>query len=155
MEVFIMSFTFYPDPRCYRGISRLHDDIDNLFGRFFTSDSTAASGTGTPVMDVTSDEKAYTLKIELPGVAPDAVSVRMDGSTLIVSGEKKQEETDEKTRKHVTERIWGSFERTVTLPDDADTDAVTASARDGVLTVTVPRRAPEKPAVRSITVQQA
>lgn len=141
----------------YRGISQLHDDIDRLFGGFFDRDwpSVFASETKDlmPHLDFTSDEKAYTLGVELPGVEAEDVKIEINGNELTISGEKKEEVKDE-SRKHVRERRYGSFMRSVTLPDDADMDSVKAIAKNGVLTLEIARKAPEQSKVRSIEVQK-
>ena len=64
---------------------------------------------------------------------------------LILSGEKKEEVSEgEGTTKHVVERRYGSFERSMTLPDDADIDNIRASHKNGVLTITIPRIQPKE-----------
>ncbi|MBQ7607403.1 MAG: Hsp20/alpha crystallin family protein [Desulfovibrionaceae bacterium] len=93
-----------------------------------------------PSLDITSDEKAYTIHAEIPGMSKDDVKLEVHEHTLVLSGEKKEERKDGKTS-HVIERRYGSFERTMTLPDDADIDHITASNKDGVLTITIPRTA--------------
>ena len=96
-----------------------------------------------PSLDITSDEKAYTIHAEIPGLSKDDVKLEVHEHTLVLSGEKKEERKDGKTS-HVIERRYGSFERTMTLPDDADIDHITASNKDDVLTVTIPRTTPKE-----------
>ncbi len=79
------------------------------------------SETFLPSLDVRSDEKAYTVHAEIPGVSKDGVKLEVHDGILVLSGEKKEEVADGKT-KHVIERRFGSFERTMTLPDDADVE---------------------------------
>ena len=149
--------TMLPTLAGYRGISRLHDDIDRLFGGFFDRDWPVAPGTETkdlmPHLDFTSDEKAYTLAVELPGVEAEDVKIEVVGNELAISGEKKEEVKDE-SKKHVCERRYGTFMRSITLPDDADMDSVKAVARNGVLTLEIARKAPEGNKVRSIEIQK-
>lgn len=90
-----------------------------------------------PSIEMTSDEKAYEVKVEVAGVAPDDVKLSVHDGMLVVSGEKKEQKEDKKT--HVSEWRYGSFERAVNIPDDADADAISAKCKDGVLTVTMPR----------------
>lgn len=99
-----------------------------------------------PSIDVTSDASAYTLTAEIPGVGGEDVKLEVKDGVLILSGEKKstQVKDEEKTRYHVSERRWGSFTREMTLPEDADVNAISAQHKDGVLTITIPRKAPEK-----------
>ena len=108
-----------------------------------------------PDIDLTSDEKNYVMKVELPGVSPEDVDIKLDDGVLTISGEKKEESTDDKTKSHVKERRFGSFMRSMTLPEDADAEHISASSKDGVLTISIPRKAPEKPQARTITVQKA
>ena len=105
-----------------------------------------------PSLDLTSDEKAYALSIELPGVATENVSLEVRDAALIIAGEKKCERADDKKSCHVLERIYGSFQRVLALPDDADVDAITAAHKNGVLTVIIPRKAPARPQAKTIEI---
>ena len=144
----------------YRGISQLHDDIDRIFGGFMgrpENEPVAPDKMADflPDIDLTSDEKNYVMKVELPGASPEDVDIKLDDGVLTISGEKKEETTDDKTKSHVKERRFGSFMRSMTLPEDADAEHISASSKDGVLTISIPRKAPEKPQARTITVQKA
>ena len=98
-----------------------------------------------PIIDVKSDAKAYSVQAEIPGVQKDEVKVEVHDGMLILSGEKKEEVSEgEGTTKHVVERRYGSFERSMTLPDDADIDNIQASHKNGVLTITIPRTQPKE-----------
>ncbi len=146
--------------RSGNAVSRLHNDIDRLFGGFFTSPfmsdffERGEAGAMMPQMDLRSDDKGYTLSVELPGVQPEDVKIELDGGVLTLSGEKKEEIADG-DRKHVQERRYGSFMRRFTLPEDADPDAVKATAKNGVLTLELPRRAGEASKARTIEIQKA
>lgn len=107
-----------------------------------------------PNLDLTSDQKAYALSVELPGVEPDDVKLEVQENALVLSGEKKVEKRDEATQ-HVLERSYGSFRRVLSLPEDADVEHIAAASKNGVLTVTIPRKAPEKPAARTINIDRA
>ncbi len=150
--------TTLPTPAGLAGVSQLHDDIDRLFGGFFDRDfwpALAREGKDLlPQVDFKSDEKQYTLSVELPGVAPEEVKIEVTGRELTISGEKKEEVMD-KARTHVQERRYGSFARTMTLPEDADADAIRAVAKNGVLTLEIARRMDEASKSRSIEVQKA
>jgi HSP20 family protein len=99
--------------------------------------------TFTPRLDIKSDGKAYTVLAEIPGVSKDDVKLEVHDGKLVLSGEKK-EEVKEGATSHVVERRFGSFERTMSLPDDADVEHITASHKDGILTVTIPRTTPKE-----------
>ncbi len=122
--------------------------VDQMFSTSFPwkmlkSFAPEESETFLPSLDVRSDEKAYTVHAEIPGVSKDGVKLEVHDGRLVLSGEKKEEVADGET-KHVIERRFGSFERTMTLPDDADVEHITANHKDGVLTVTIPRVTPKE-----------
>ena len=145
--------------RDYNDLSRLHDEIDAMFDNFFAPSSFEREpfqmkSDFLPSLDVTSDDKAYAMKVELPGVAPEAVKLEVNDGVLTISGEKKEETKDEQT-KEVRECSYGSFTRSMTLPEDADAEHITATSKNGILTVSIPRKAPDQSKVRKITVQAA
>ncbi len=143
----------------FDGVSRLHDDIDRLFGGFFGRPAGEGKAPAEPAcvadflpgMDLASGDKAYAMHVELPGVDPGNVEVKVEDRVLTVSGEKKEEHA-EGEQKHVAERVYGRFLRRLSLPDDADEAAIRASFKNGVLTVEIPRTAPAKPQARSIEI---
>ena len=139
-------------------VSRIHDDIDTLFDRavrgFFTpayADTMAKMF--SPNLDLHADEKQYTVALELPGVDPADVKITLDDGMLTISGEKKciADEGEQKKLRH-RESVYGSFERAVSLPEDADAENITANAKNGVLTITIPRKVQTKPEARQITI---
>lgn len=155
-------------------LDRLHHDIDRLFNGFFTSGWPTSlldkpQADIRPSLDIHSDDKAYTIHMEVPGVDPDEVKVEVRDGLLTVEGEKKMEcaapaaaadkageqaAAADKTVWHVQERVYGSFRRQISLAEDADVEAITADHKNGVLTITIPRKQPEAPAARSITVRK-
>lgn len=98
-----------------------------------------------PSVDVVETKDAYVFKADLPGVREQDVQAQVTGNVLTISGEKQEESRDEGDRYHATERFWGSFARSFTLPPGADLDSVKAELKDGVLTVTVPKRPEVQP----------
>jgi HSP20 family protein len=106
-----------------------------------------------PPADVVEHEKEYLVKLDLPEVHKDAVKVLFDDGVLTIKGERKVEKEIKGEKVHRTERYVGMFERSFALPDDVDAKAIRAESRDGVLTVTLPRVAVEKPRPLAITIQ--
>lgn len=149
----------------YHGVSRLHDDIDRLFGRTMFPGAYPGWARGArpeavtpqadlaPAAEVTSTSEAFCLRLELPGVSPEAVNIKVADNVLTVSGEKKNE-TPEKETVHVQERSFGIFARSLNLPEDADAEGIRAFAKDGVLLVEIPRKRPEQARTRTIEVQR-
>jgi len=93
-----------------------------------------------PASEASTTEDAYEIEVELPGVKSDDIDVSVDGNVLTIRGEKQSQRTEEGRTWYFTERQFGSFQRTFSLPMDADTDKVSADARDGVLTLRIPKR---------------
>ncbi|QQS11938.1 MAG: Hsp20/alpha crystallin family protein [Rhodospirillales bacterium] len=111
----------------------------------------------TPRLDVTADAEAITVKADLPGMAENEVEVTLEGDTLIIRGERKneREEKDEKKAYVVQERSYGAFQRAIGVGPDIDRDKVTASFDKGVLVVKLPKTQAAKAAARRIDVKAA
>ncbi len=94
-----------------------------------------------PASEASSDESAYRIAVELPGVEPENVELSIDDGVLTLKGEKKTSREEKGETWYFSERQYGAFSRSFRLPPDADAAKVTADMKDGVLTVSVPRRA--------------
>jgi HSP20 family molecular chaperone IbpA len=92
-----------------------------------------------PTVDVHEANRSYVVEVDLPGIAPDQVDVEVDGNNLIVRGERRQEFNENEQGRHRTERVYGRFERVVTLPASVDPDSIAAGMENGVLRITVPK----------------
>jgi len=98
-----------------------------------------------PLVDIVEDDKEYLIKVELPEVNKDDVKVTVEGDTLTISGERKAEKEEKGRKFHRVERYYGRFERSFTIPDDADADNVKAEFKDGVLRVHLPKSEKGRP----------
>jgi HSP20 family protein len=145
-----MAITRYYSP--LRDVSSLQDEVERMFRQAF-GDREAASTAGafTPALDVEETEEGFTLHIELPGVAADDVEVSLEENVLSVAGERRFYEEKEAEGFRRIERHFGRFHRAVRLPDRVDPEGVSASYRDGMLTITVPKADEAKP--RRIEIQ--
>ena len=94
-----------------------------------------------PPADVYEDENRITLKMEVPGIKQEDLDIRIDGSTLSVSGERNFEKDEKRENFRRVERQYGSFSRSFELPSSADRDNITANFKDGILQIEVPKRA--------------
>jgi HSP20 family protein len=92
----------------------------------------------SPEVDISEDDHGYLLKADLPEMKKDDVRVTVEDGILSVSGERKSEKEDQKKKFHRIERSFGTFRRSFTLPEDADSTKVTADFHDGVLKVHLP-----------------
>ena len=127
----------------FRDIARLQDEMSRLFDdrRFGAGESVG----WTPSCDIYEDEEGVTLRFELAGVDPKDVDVRFENGVLTVKGERKLEREDKRENYHRVERSYGTFTRSFSLPGTVDADKVKAETRNGVLTITLPKKAEAKP----------
>ncbi len=86
-----------------------------------------------PSVDVVEDDKEYLIKVELPEVQKDDVKVTVENGALTISGERKAEKEEKGRKFHRVERFYGRFERSFSIPDDAESDNVKAEFKDGLL----------------------
>lgn len=104
-----------------------------------------------PVTDVSETPEHLILRLEVPGLNRDQIKISVENNVLTVRGEKEQETTSENENFYRTERSYGTFERSFSLPAHVDTDKVQATIDNGVLTVRLPRREEARP--RQIEIQ--
>jgi HSP20 family protein len=108
-----------------------------------------------PTLDISSTENAYTASVEVPGVKEDDVKLELSDGTLIIRGEKKQAKESKDKDFYCIERSYGAFRRVLSLPEDVDHDHIRAVFENGVLTITMPRKALPKSKVKRIEVRKA
>ena len=138
-----------------REISSLQQEMNRLFSTFFDAPAGPANGAPrrwVPAMDLVETEDHFVLRADLPGLAEGDVSIEVEDNVLTVSGERKAEHETTKEGYHRVERAFGSFSRSLTLPDGVDADAVTASFDRGVLEIRIPKPEQRKPRKISIGV---
>jgi HSP20 family protein len=115
----------------------LRKEMDTLFEKFFSGEEWPADGRWMPAVDVAENDKQVTVKVEVPGVDPKDIDVSLEGNYLTVRGEKKSEREEKGENFHRVERSFGSFSRTIELPQNIDSNEVTAENRNGVLAITI------------------
>jgi len=121
----------------YRQANRLFEDVFREFDE-------TREGMGSmlaPTVDVIQTEHDVRISAELPGVKEEDVDVSIDNDVLTIRAEKRIERDEEKDTRHVSERAFGTFQRSLRLPQSIDPDQVHAHFDHGVLTVTLPRTA--------------
>jgi len=131
-------------------MDRLHREMQQAFD---LSPTIRGFGrTGFPALNVGSTPATIEIYAFAPGIDPATLDVQLERGLLTISGERKGSlgDGDKATAVHINERFEGSFRRVVTLPEDADTNAVQARYRDGILQISVQRQAAAQP--RRITV---
>ncbi|MES1170991.1 MAG: Hsp20/alpha crystallin family protein [Actinomycetota bacterium] len=121
------------------------DDFQRIVTQFFGDAEAPLRGSFAPALDVEENEDNFTLHVEVPGVKPEDVDVSIEESVLTVAGSRNFYEDKSAEGFRRVERSFGTFRRSVRLPDRVDPDAVTAEYKDGLLTVTVPKAESAKP----------
>ena len=139
-----------PDLATWPGFGRLtdlRDEIDRLFESPLAElarSSQILSG-WSPAMDLFEDKDNFVVKAELPGMKREDIEVSLHEGSLSISGERKSEEKHGEGETYRSERFFGRFQRTLTLPTPVASDKVKAAYKDGVLTVTLPKTEEAKP----------
>jgi HSP20 family protein len=127
-----------------REIESLHRDIDRVFdelwsGRWPSWPAELSRSEIMPQLDMTEDDEAFHINVELPGMDEKDLDVTLINHTLTIKGEKKEEKETKDKDVHRRERSYGYFRRSIELPADVDADKVAASYRKGVLTIDLPK----------------
>ncbi len=127
--------------------------FDDFFNQFMTeSNGRPFADVMNAAMDVAETERAFVVKLDLPGVAPDEVDIQIDNNTLTIRGQRNEEndEMEEAKQFHRIERTSGSFTRSVVLPSAINEDETVAQCKNGVLTITAPKTEEARPRKISI-----
>jgi HSP20 family protein len=124
-------------------------EIDRVFDAFFGQ--TDQGRRWVPPMDLVEAEDHFVLKADLPGLAEEDVNIEVQDGTLTISGERKAEHEQRERGWYRIERSFGSFNRSLTLPDGVDPDGIDASFKDGVLEISIPKPEERKPRRISIS----
>lgn len=116
-------------------------DMARLFDRFLEPGWSDLPGLGEwePKLDVMETNDAFVVKAEVPGVAPKDIDVSLRDGVLTMKGEKGEEKEENDKRYHRVERAYGGFARAIRLPAAVDAGRVTATFKDGVVTITLPK----------------
>ncbi|MCC8395501.1 Hsp20/alpha crystallin family protein [Paraburkholderia sp. MMS20-SJTR3] len=130
---------FFHDPFAGRGA------LERWFGDF-------SSSRFQPRIDVVDEGPVLRVTVELPGIEREDISVAAEDGTLILRGEKKQDVRSEEDGCYRLERAYGSFVRTIPMPDNVDPERTLAKFDNGILTLTVPKIEPSRSAGRTIDI---
>ena len=124
------------------------DPLRQLFERFFdggiqqggNEDSNVVTSQWTPHVDIREEVDRFVLLADIPGVEPGDIEVQMDKGMLAIKGERSLESRNEGASFSRVERRHGTFHRRFALPDSANPEGITASGRNGVLEIVIPKR---------------
>jgi HSP20 family protein len=124
----------------FRPFEMLRQEFDDLFGRLATDwDGKWLTSEFKAACDLSETPDAFQLRMDVPGIKPEEITVQVTGDTVHVSGERKEEKEEKDKTYHRIERRSGKFAETVVLPSAVSDEKVLAEFHDGVLTITLPK----------------
>ncbi len=137
------------------GLDHLQRNINRLFDLDwdFDRDLELFGGMGAPAIDLVEEQDNFVVTCDLPGVNKDDLDISVSGNALTIKGEKKDAREEKEGRYYRRETWSGSFQRTITLPETVDPNRIDAEMKNGVLTLTLPKREEVKPRQIDIKVQ--
>jgi HSP20 family protein len=144
-------------------LMQIHNEIDRMFDEFFSGfrdresgdmwDSLMPSGLIKPNLDISESDTEYSIAVELPGVDEKNVELELVDNSLRIKGEKKRETEKKDKNYHCVERSYGTFQRVLALPEDADREGIQADYKNGIMTISIPRKPELKPETRKIDIK--
>ena len=136
----------------FREMFALQKSMDRLFDRAVNNESAwAAPVVWDLALDVAEDKDEFVVKASLPGMTPDDIEITFTDNVLTIKGEVKQDKDVKEEQYHLRERRYGSFTRSISLPNKVKSEAIQASYEAGVLTLKLPKTEEVKP--KKITIQ--
>jgi HSP20 family protein len=131
----------------FRNVNALQEQFNRLFESSYPSRGTESTAltTWAPAVDIYETENELVMKADLPDINEKDLDVRVENNMLTIRGERKFEQSVKEDNYLRIERSYGSFSRSFSLPNTVSTDAVRAEYKNGVLTVSLPKRAEAKP----------
>ena len=135
-----MSTNLSKSPRnVARPFQSLRDEFDQMLKSLWGSENRWMSADFSPACDLSETADSYQVRMDVPGIKPDDITVQVSGDSVRISGERKEEKEEKDKTYHRIERRSGSFCETLRLPGGVADDKVQAEFHDGVLTVTLPK----------------
>ncbi len=134
-----MSLVRYNNP--WNLLNSLQRELyDPAFSHSVDDDASVATANWAPSVDISENEKEFTLLADIPGVNPKDIEISMEKGVLTIKGERSTENVEEGENYRRVERQSGQFYRRFTLPDSANADKIEAKSEHGVLRITIPKQ---------------
>ncbi len=125
-------------------LNQLQTDINRLFegspSRAGENGTNVTTSDWVPAVDVTEEKDRFVIHADVPGVKPEDIEVHMENGVLSISGKRQVENAEEREGYKRVERVRGNFFRRFSLPDTANSEAITAKCADGVLELVIPKQ---------------
>lgn len=140
----------------FRGLSSLQDQFNRLFNESLRNQpEESALTTWAPAVDIYETPNELVVKADLPDVNEKDIDVRVENNLLTIRGERKFEKSVSEENFLRVERTYGAFSRSFSLPNTVNAEKIGAEYKNGVLTVTLPKREESKPRQVKVTVNAA
>ncbi len=139
-----------------RELNTIQSEMNRLFNTYFDAPpgngGTSGQRRWLPPMDLVETEDSFVLRADLPGLSEEDVNIELEDNVLTISGQRKSEHEERKEGFHRVERAYGSFSRSLTLPEGVNAEAIKANFDRGVLEVQIPKPEERKPRKVAISV---
>ena len=130
------------------------NELDHFFNNFRTELLRPMQNhSWEPNFEVLNAENSYIVRADLPGLTKKDISIEVSDNIVTISGDRKNEHTQDNSQYRYSELSYGSFSKSFTLPEDSIEDKINAKMKDGVTTIEVPRMEPVKPKVKTISIK--
>jgi HSP20 family protein len=137
----------------FNRLASLQDELNRLFDFSLPSRDSGLFSGWSPALDLYDDKDAFTVNVELPGLKKEDIEISLHDGVLTVSGERKHElEQKGEAQTFRSERYFGKFQRSLSLPAQVNANAIKATYKDGILSVTLPKAEEAKPRQIEVTV---
>jgi len=138
----------------FRGVTTLQDQINRLFNEAFDRTSDEANlTTWAPAVDIYETEHELVVKADIPEIKPEELDIRVENNILTIRGERKFEKKVSENNYLRVERSYGSFSRSFSLANTVNAEAIKADYKNGVLTLSIPKREEAKPKQIKVSVE--
>ncbi len=135
-------------------------EMEDLFDRYSRASGLPRAGSQEPLatqdwsprVDIAETDDAFVIKAEIPEVKKEDVHVTVENGVMTLRGERRQEKEEKGKKFHRIERMYGSFSRSFTLPENVDSARIKASFKDGVLNLQLPKTTKSKPKSISVSI---
>jgi len=125
----------------FREFERMRREMDRLWDSFFERRParTEEEGEFLPALDLAETDNELVVKCEVPGLEPKDIDISLSDGMLTIKGEKKQEREEKQADYHLVERSYGTFTRSIQLPKEVQSEKISASYKNGILRITLPK----------------
>lgn len=129
----------------WRDMMLIQDRMARLMESGRSPEAETEYGEWTPPVDLREEESGFVIQMDLPGVKKEDIEIHLENNVLTLKGERRFERETEKHNYHRVERVYGKFSRSFSLPSLLQGNAISATFRDGILEVRVPKAEESKP----------